>query len=429
MQPGRSTRPEAPPFDAQPPDRCPIMATATRKNSTPPPPRADESSGESKSVGSMIARAFDATFRFLASLKLAVICLATLAGTLAYGTWFNSAHGMSAATEWIYSARWFALLLAFLGMNILCAALIRYPWTKRQTGFVITHVGLLIVIAGSWWAAQTSDEGQLGMREGEDLEQVDPEPQTDVLSSRPSTRTPAGRSTNTRSRSAPGRLTGRWAGSRSSRTSPRTRSSSRSSGSTSPPGPGRSSCPILTARRWPRSAPGSSRRGRMPSWTPSRPRRNGGSSRPPVRRIQRIVKDLTTAQFIFSYVESHEAFDDFLDPPLDPGQSGVARLHYEDKAGKPRSFDVRIDDAQPRKPIPLPDSDLTASFVKVERVPLNDPSFRQMTGEDVLEDRPVQGQEGERPRDRAQRLRLACRPSRRSSPSAMPRRSEPPQSP
>ena len=112
-------------------------------------------------------RAFDAIFRFLASLKLAVICLATLAATLAYGTKFNSDYGLTAANEYIYQTRGFALLLAFLGLNILCAALIRYPWTKRQTGFVITHVGLLVVIGGSWWAAQTADEGQVGMREGE----------------------------------------------------------------------------------------------------------------------------------------------------------------------------------------------------------------------------------------------------------------------
>ena len=42
------------------------------------------------------------------------------------------------------------ILLAFLGDNILCAALIRYPWKKRQTGFVITHAGLLILLAGSY---------------------------------------------------------------------------------------------------------------------------------------------------------------------------------------------------------------------------------------------------------------------------------------
>ena len=61
----------------------------------------------------------------------------------------------------------FALLLAFLGANILCAALIRFPWKKRQTGFVITHAGLLVLLAGSWYSLQHADEGQLGMLEGE----------------------------------------------------------------------------------------------------------------------------------------------------------------------------------------------------------------------------------------------------------------------
>ena len=38
----------------------------------------------------MIVRAIDAVFRFLASVKLAVICLGTLSVTLAFATWFNS---------------------------------------------------------------------------------------------------------------------------------------------------------------------------------------------------------------------------------------------------------------------------------------------------------------------------------------------------
>ena len=52
-------------------------------------------------------------------------------------------------------------------MNILCAALIRYPWKKRQTGFVITHAGLLIMLAGSYYSVRTADEGQVGMLEGD----------------------------------------------------------------------------------------------------------------------------------------------------------------------------------------------------------------------------------------------------------------------
>ena len=51
-------------------------------------------------------------------------------------------------------------------MNILCAALIRFPWKKRQIGFVITHTGLLTILAGSYSCLRTSDEGQVGMLEG-----------------------------------------------------------------------------------------------------------------------------------------------------------------------------------------------------------------------------------------------------------------------
>ncbi len=157
-----------PTLDVSPLDRCPNMATATRKNPPPPPPRkVDEPKTAPKSGGSLVVRAFDAVFRFLASVKLAVICLGTLAATLAYGTWFNSSYGQVAVNDYVYNTKGFALLLAFLGLNILCAALIRYPWTKRQTGFLITHAGLLTVIGGSWWASWASDEGQLGMLEGE----------------------------------------------------------------------------------------------------------------------------------------------------------------------------------------------------------------------------------------------------------------------
>ena len=76
-------------------------------------------------------------YRFLASLKLAVISLTALASTLAYATFFESWYGAGAAQQYIYRSAGFSILLAFLGMNILCAALIRYPWKKRQTGFEI----------------------------------------------------------------------------------------------------------------------------------------------------------------------------------------------------------------------------------------------------------------------------------------------------
>src|SRR6185312_1875806 len=115
----------------------------------------------------LILRMFDAVYRFLASLKLAVISLSTLAAVLAYATFFEKWYGTAAVQEWIYQSKGFAVLLAFLGANILCAALIRYPWKKRQTGFVVTHAGLLVLLGGSWYSVMTSDEGQVAALEGE----------------------------------------------------------------------------------------------------------------------------------------------------------------------------------------------------------------------------------------------------------------------
>ena len=91
---------------------------------------------------------------------------------LAYATFFEKWYGTAAVQEWIYRSKGFAVLLAFLAANILCAALIRYPWKKRQTGFVITHVGLLVLLAGSYYSVKTSDEGQVAALEGEVKDEI-----------------------------------------------------------------------------------------------------------------------------------------------------------------------------------------------------------------------------------------------------------------
>ena len=80
----------------------------------------------------LVLRIATPAYRFFASLKLAVFSLTTLAAVLAYATFFESRHGTHATQEWIYRSPAFALLLAFLGLNVLCAALIRFRWDERQ---------------------------------------------------------------------------------------------------------------------------------------------------------------------------------------------------------------------------------------------------------------------------------------------------------
>lgn len=84
----------------------------------------------------------------LASLKLAVFVIITLAVLLAWATQVDSRYGHKAAQFAIYGTWWFAAVLTLLGLNVLCAALIRFPWRRYQTGFVITHSGILVLLAG-----------------------------------------------------------------------------------------------------------------------------------------------------------------------------------------------------------------------------------------------------------------------------------------
>ena len=68
------------------------MATAAKKTPSPSPKAARGAESRSKpAFGSPIGESLYSVFQFFASLKLAVICLATLAALLTYGMLFERA--------------------------------------------------------------------------------------------------------------------------------------------------------------------------------------------------------------------------------------------------------------------------------------------------------------------------------------------------
>ncbi len=106
-------------------------------------------------------------FKFFASLQLAVCLLVTLMGVLTAGTFIESAHGTDAARIVVYESLWFSLLLVLLAVNLAAAALSRWPWQKKHIGFVITHLGIITLLAGSLVTQQTMIDGQMVLAEGE----------------------------------------------------------------------------------------------------------------------------------------------------------------------------------------------------------------------------------------------------------------------
>jgi len=96
-------------------------------------------------------------YEFFASLKLAVVLILLVAILLGVATFVEANYGTAAVGFLIYHTWFFAALLSLLALNIFCAAAIRFPWKRHQTGFVITHIGLLTLLAGS----AISDRGSI----------------------------------------------------------------------------------------------------------------------------------------------------------------------------------------------------------------------------------------------------------------------------
>ena len=89
-----------------------------------------------------------ALVRAAGSMQLAVALLMFLVVVLAWGTYLETSGGAAVARFGIYGTWWFTTLGALLGINIFSALIIRFPWSRRLTGFVVVHLGLLVLLLG-----------------------------------------------------------------------------------------------------------------------------------------------------------------------------------------------------------------------------------------------------------------------------------------
>ncbi|NOT02040.1 MAG: hypothetical protein HOP29_15610 [Phycisphaerales bacterium] len=105
--------------------------------------------------------------RHVGSLWLAGIVLMLLLVSMAYATVFESLHGTERALWSFYGAWWFEALLALLGLNVLAAMVLRFPFHRHHVGFVLTHTGIVVTLIGAWMTKEYALDGQLGLAEGQ----------------------------------------------------------------------------------------------------------------------------------------------------------------------------------------------------------------------------------------------------------------------
>ncbi len=103
----------------------------------------------------------------LGSLKLALALLATIALACAVASFYESKFNTEVAQAYIYKAPWFLLWLGVLCVNLAAAALTRWPWQRRHTGFVVTHAGIITLLIGAMIGMKMGYEANITLRKGE----------------------------------------------------------------------------------------------------------------------------------------------------------------------------------------------------------------------------------------------------------------------
>src|ERR1700748_1932129 len=106
-------------------------------------------------------------FRFFASLKLAVVLLLVLIVGAIAGTIYESSFDAKVARYYVYGAPWFNIWLALLAANLAVSALSRWPWKKHHVAFLVTHLGIITLLAGSLIGRIWGVEGTITLFKGE----------------------------------------------------------------------------------------------------------------------------------------------------------------------------------------------------------------------------------------------------------------------
>jgi len=120
----------------------------------------------------MFWRVLEKIFRFLSSLELAVFNILTLAVVLSIGTVFESKYGAKVASQEIYRSIWMQGILWLLLTNIAAVAFSRWPWKKHHVGFLITHLGLIVLLFGSFLTQRLGIDGSLALAPGESTSRI-----------------------------------------------------------------------------------------------------------------------------------------------------------------------------------------------------------------------------------------------------------------
>jgi hypothetical protein len=102
----------------------------------------------------------------LFSMRAMAMGLFIFLSAIAIATFVESYETTQAAKLWIYNAKWFEFLLAFLSVNLI-SNIFRYQmWRREKIAVFLFHISFIVIILGAWITRYVSYEGMMMIREG-----------------------------------------------------------------------------------------------------------------------------------------------------------------------------------------------------------------------------------------------------------------------
>ncbi len=112
-------------------------------------------------------------YQFLGSIHLAITLIGATALFVIAGTLLEShTESHRYAAHFTYGNPLFLALLWGFFVNILCSALRRYPFKLKHVPFLITHLGLLMILGGTLCKSYLGTQGVMGISEGSGSQQI-----------------------------------------------------------------------------------------------------------------------------------------------------------------------------------------------------------------------------------------------------------------
>ncbi len=111
-------------------------------------------------------------YKLLISLKIAVFIILAIGILSAVGTVIEAKYDAKIAQLLVYHSPYMFATLSLLCITLFLVMVDRWPWKKRHTGFVMAHIGILVLLIGSYITYLFGIDGSLYFENGEKTNRV-----------------------------------------------------------------------------------------------------------------------------------------------------------------------------------------------------------------------------------------------------------------